>query len=122
MTTLLAPLTVDDIMELLPGLTERAVKEILREHKCASQIRGKLYVSLDQFNRLLKETDLCRSKSNGAAESLNSTELSTESAIAKALELATRRSRPTRQRRSRCVSDELRSTEPTANTPLPTRP
>lgn len=34
MTTLLAPLTVDDIMELLPGLTERAVKEILREHKC----------------------------------------------------------------------------------------
>ena len=117
--TLFAPFTVQDIMELLPGLSERAVKEVLREHECACEIRGKLYVSLEQFYRLLKETALCHSKSSGETESPSSSARLAPNAYERALELATQKSQPIRQRRGKRVLLEPTSTESTTKPPSP---
>ena len=117
--TLFAPFTVQDIMELLPGLSERAVKEVLREHECACEIRGKLYVSLEQFYRLLKETALCHSKSSGEAESPNSSVRLPADAYERALELATRKSQPIRQRKGKRVLSEPTSMDTTTKPPSP---
>ncbi len=117
--TLFAPFTVQDIMELLPGLSERAIKEVLREHKCACEIRGKLYVSLKQFHRLLEETELCHSRSDGDVELLNSSERLPPDAYERALELATRKSQKLEQRKGKRVLSAPKSTESTTKPPLP---
>jgi hypothetical protein len=93
--TIFAPLTVEDVMDLLPGLSARAVKEVLRQHGCASEIRGKLFVSIEQFKRLLEETQICpKSSGVGATVSSSHAKLPLASlAYERALELATQKSR-----------------------------
>lgn len=83
--------TVDDLLGMLPGLGERALKEELRKHGCASVVRGKLYVTHVQFDRFMRMNQ-CHSRSSGGKASPISTELLPVNAYDAALELATRSS------------------------------
>jgi hypothetical protein len=71
MTTLYAPLTIKDVMSLLPGVSERTLRETVRRHGCYSLIGGKMYLELEHFEQLLRETKPCRSESNGAERRLH---------------------------------------------------
>ena len=58
--SIIRPLTVDDVMALLPGLSARAVKEELRRSGLAVKVRGKLYITADNFRTFI-EGKQCRS-------------------------------------------------------------
>ena len=66
--------TVDDLLGMLPGLGERALKEELRKHGCASVVRGKLDSSRRQFDRFMRVNE-CHSRSSGGEASPISPEL-----------------------------------------------
>jgi len=116
MTTLFAPFTLDDVMALLPGLNERALKEELREHGCATEIRGKLYVTLEQFRRFM-ELKACPSKSRGAKASPSSPELLQVNAFEEALKLATQKSLKASEPKRKRVSSRPPSMEPRTRQP-----
>jgi hypothetical protein len=61
-------LTVADVQALLPGLSTRTVKEELHRSGLAVKVRGKLYITADNFAKFL-EAHQCPSKSNGATAS-----------------------------------------------------
>jgi integrase len=69
MLNVLTLLTVDDVQALLPGLSTRAVKEELRRSGLAVRVRGKLYITAENFSRYL-EAKQCRSTSNAAPASV----------------------------------------------------
>jgi hypothetical protein len=106
-----AVLTIEEVLAMLPGLTERALKEELRAHGCASEIRGKLFVSAEQLKRFLKETELCPSSSSNEAASTTSAELLRVNAYAKALELVTQKTPSASERRQKRVSSAQTSTD-----------
>lgn len=125
MTTVFAPFTIHDVMTLLPGLRERALKEELRKHGCATEVRGKLFVSLEQFRRFMKVNELCPCTSTGEKTSPISTELLGLNAYEEALALATRKSQsvsePKRKRvLSRPNSMEQRTKRPSLTLLEPT--
>jgi hypothetical protein len=101
MTTFYAPLTIEDVRELLPGVSERELRKTIREHKCCSVIGGKMYLELEDFQLLLQETKLWRSKSSGGTGSHTSTGHLAVNAYEKALELATRKSRNLSERKKK---------------------
>ena len=114
MSEISAPLTLEDIMALLPGVSERAVRDEIRRIGCASRIGGKLYLELSDFRKLLKETKLCPdSRSNGEKGSHTSAEPLTVGAYEKALALATKKSQKVLAPKKRRVSKKRRSTAPT---------
>ena len=117
MNTILAPLTIDDVKELLPGVSERKLREVLRRLGCYSEIGGKMYLEVEDFKRLLKETKPCHSNSNGAEASPISAELLTVNAYDEALKLATQKSQPISKRRTRRVSSGRKSTAPKRRQP-----
>ena len=122
MGTIFPPFTLDEVQALLPGVPLRTLKETLRKHGCASQIGGNLFVSLEQFQRLLKETEIC-SKSSGVTESLSSTELPLASlAFERALELATQKSQKTAASKKKRVLPAPPSTVPSAKQLSPRQP
>lgn len=88
---LIAPLTLHDVKQLLPGVSERALRETIRELGCYSQIGGKIYLTLDDFAALLEGAKPCRSKSNGLKGSPTSMAPLPGDAYEKALEQATKR-------------------------------
>jgi len=53
MTVVYAPLTIEDVLELLPGVSERALRSEIRRIGCYSAIGGKMYLELADFRRLL---------------------------------------------------------------------
>ena len=42
-------------MSLLPGVSERALRETVRRHGCYSLIGGKMYLELEDFEQLLRK-------------------------------------------------------------------
>src|SRR5262245_42159605 len=100
---LFAPFTIEDVLTLLPGLSERALKEELRRHGCATEVRGKLYVSLEQFQRFMKVKELCPSKLDGATGSPTCTVLSPVDAYEQALRLATQKAQSVSARKRKLV-------------------
>jgi hypothetical protein len=111
MNTIYAPLTIEDILELLPGVSERALRSTVRRLGCCSLIGGKMYFELSDFKQLLEGTKLCRSNSSGGEESPTSTVPLTVNAFDEALRLATQKSQPLVERKKKRVSTERQSTE-----------
>jgi hypothetical protein len=58
--SIISLLTVDDVMARLPGISERAIREELRRSGLAVKVRGKLYITADNFRTFI-EGKQCRS-------------------------------------------------------------
>jgi hypothetical protein len=105
-----APLTIENIVDLLPGVSERALRETIRKLGCYSLIGGKMYLELSDFKQLLRETKPCRSGSDGETGSPSSTAPLEVNAYEKALALATRKSQKVSEPKKRRVSGGRRPT------------
>ncbi len=111
MTMLYAPLTIKDVLHLLPGVSERALRDTIRKLGCYSSIGGKMYLELEDFETLLKGTKACHLKSSGAKSTRTSAGLLTANAYEKALALATQKSQKLAKQKKKHVSSGQRSTE-----------
>jgi hypothetical protein len=56
--TLFAPFTVDDLLTLLPGVNERALKEKLRKHGCYIKGSRPMMITLAHIKALMEATKL----------------------------------------------------------------
>ena len=54
MSTIHAPLTIEEVLELLPGVSDRALRSTVRRLGCCSMIGGKMYFELSDFKQLLE--------------------------------------------------------------------
>jgi len=51
-------LTIKDVVERLPGVSERALRSKIRELGCATKIGRQLYLTEEHFDRLIAGTKL----------------------------------------------------------------
>lgn len=59
-------LTIGDIVERLPGVSERALRAEINRLGCASKIGGQLFLDETDFQTLKQGTKVCPSSSSDA--------------------------------------------------------
>ena len=117
MSKIQALLTIEDVQELLPGISQRTLKEELRKYKCAHEIRGKLLVSVDDLNEYLEKKHLCQIQSKKEVKSGTLTRLSPDAALDAALKLANEKKRNVSRRKSKRESTVKKSMARNGSTP-----
>lgn len=107
-----APLTIDDCKTLLPGVSERALREAINRIGCASKIGSQYFLELEDFKQLMKECKVCPSNSSKEkTASGTSAGLLTANATDKALELIKKKSQKLYLQKHKVKSKKRLSTE-----------
>ena len=109
------PLTVDDVLKLLPGVSRRKLLDLVKKIGCASKIGNKYFFEETDVQALLQETRLCRSK--GVKASRRFTALTAEAEYEKALALVMQKKRKGSSSKSNPGSIEPKSSAKPASPP-----